>query len=139
MEEFFAFIAQALGGSFSGDKIRDQLEKRGISDFNNWVLASLGGAGVVLLATKVMNYWNSEPGIDPNRPLEYLLPGSMENKVDHYWMKDPDWGRFSSANSFQQWFNKLSKNDQKHLITFWAEWAFYSGQNLEDLVRQANL
>lgn len=123
------FIAEATLGAVSSDTVADECEKRGISGFPKWILAALGGSGLVLVLKKLVDFaaYDSELGINALKPIELLLPPLKKDNITKN-----TWKKFNNMPELVRWLESLSDEDKSKTGSFWSTQA-----SLADYIRQA--
>ena len=126
----FDFIAEATLGAVSSDTVNDELEKRGISGFPKWILAVLGGSGLVLVFKKLVDFaaYNSELGLNALKPIELLVPPLKKDNITKN-----TWKKFNNMVDLVRWLESLSDEDKSKTGSFWSTQA-----SVADYIRQAN-
>lgn len=124
------FIAEATLGAVSSDTVADECEKRGISGFPKWILAALGGSGLVLVLKKLVDFaaYDSELGLNILKPIELLVPPLKKDNITKN-----TWKKFNNMPELVRWLESLSDEDKSKTGSFWSTQA-----SLADYIRQAN-
>ncbi|UUO14812.1 hypothetical protein [Dolichospermum heterosporum] len=118
---FFSFIAEALGASFTEEKVKDKLEKDGLTSWSAWVISAVGVSGLVHLIREMYSAYDYEA-------VEVLLPYLNTGVKNAYgkqtWKKQgyAEWIAFEDYNEFQKWFEGQSQKYQQETVSFWARW-----------------
>ncbi len=126
----FDFIAEATLGAVSSETVNDELEKRGISGLPKWILAVLGGSGLVLVFKKLIDFaaYNSELGLNALKPIELLVPPLKKDNITKN-----TWKKFNNMVDLVRWLESLSDEDKSKTGSFWTTQA-----SVADYIRQAN-
>ena len=103
------FIAEATLGAVSSDTVADECEKRGISGFPKWILAALGGSGLVLVLKKLVDFaaYDSELGLNILKPIELLVPPLKKDNITKN-----TWKKFNNMPELVRWLESLSDEDK---------------------------
>lgn len=123
------FIAEATLGAVSSDTVGDELEKRGMSGFPKWILAALGGSGLVLVLKKLVDFaaYDSELGLNALKPIELLVPPLKKDNITKN-----TWKKFNNLPELVRWLESLSDEDKSKTGSFWSTQA-----SVADYIRQA--
>jgi hypothetical protein len=124
------FIAEATLGTISAEVVADECEKRGLSGFPKWILAALGGSGLVLVFKKLFDLaaYDSELGLNVMKPIALLVP-----PLENYGISDYTWVKFNNMVELLKWLESLPDEHKSKVSSFWARQA-----SLADFIRQAN-
>jgi hypothetical protein len=124
------FIAEATLGAVSSNTVADECEKRGLSGFPKWILAALGGSGLVLVFKKLFDLaaYDSELGLNVMKPIALLVP-----PLENYGISDYTWVKFNNMVELVKSLESFSDEDKSKVGSFWSTQA-----SLADYIRQAN-
>jgi hypothetical protein len=126
LAETAEFIATALGGSITGSKVNDELQKRGLSGTKKFLTGSLTGAALtsILVGTYKLFFKNNR--VDVNRPFQVKLPNLPELNMKEGWYQ------FENAADFQRWAESLTPDAAIVIMllisvydespVFWYQW-----------------
>lgn len=123
------FIAEATLGAVSSDTVGNELEKRGMSGFPKWILATLGGSGLVLVLKKLVDFaaYDSELGLNALKPIELLVPPLKKDNITKN-----TWKKFNNLPELVRWLESLSDEDKSKTGSFWS-----TQESVADYMRQA--